>query len=151
MFYRRIYMSLRSRAFSRALPILALFIIALTSSAVFAQDQPTPKVDVFAGYSWYNPGLRVNGIQLGSDAKGFAIAPTYNFSRNFGFTLDGSGHFGSSGLGQNQAGNIMAGPRLMLRQEHLNTFVHALVGLQLLTVDSAVPGGAYNNKGVATM
>jgi outer membrane protein OmpA-like peptidoglycan-associated protein len=144
-------MSLRSRDFGRALPILALFVIALTSSAVFAQDQPTPKVDVFAGYSWYNPGLRINGIQLGSDAKGFAIAPTYNFTRNFGFTLDGSGHFGSSGLGQNQAGNIMAGPRLMLRQEHLNTFVHALVGLQLLTVDSAVPGGAYNNKGVATM
>jgi len=145
-------MSLRSRA-SVNLLLAALFVFALSSSALFAQEEPTPKVDVFGGYSWYNPGVRVNGIELASDPKGFAFAPTYNFSKNFGITLDGAGHFGSdsSSLGQNQAGSIMVGPRYIWRQPRIYTFVHALVGMQLLSIDSATPGGTYNHKGVATM
>jgi len=154
-------MSLRSRAFGPQLVALALFVIALTSSALFAQDQPTPKVDVFAGYSWLDPGLTVRGnypgvtnygVKLTSDAKGFAIAPTWNFTDHFGITIDGSGHFGPSGsLGQNQVGSVMIGPRWIWRMEHFQPFVHALVGLNLLTIDSATPGGTYNNKGVGIM
>ncbi len=141
-------MSLRSRAFSSVLMALALFVIAFTSSALFAQEPPTPKVDVFAGYSWYHPGLRLGGINLGDDAKGFGIAPTYNFNKNVGLTIDGGGHFGSDGLGQNQAGTIMIGPRFMWRQEHFAPFLHAMTGLHMLTIDSAVPGGVYNDKGI---
>ena len=66
-------MSLRSRASGRFLSALVLLVFALTS-AVWAQEAPTPKVDVFAGYSWLNPGLQLNGVKLNSDAKGFAIA-----------------------------------------------------------------------------
>ena len=140
-------MSLRSRAIGSPLMALALLVITFASSALFAQEQPTPKVDVFAGYSWYNPGLRVNGINLGSDAKGFGIAPTYNFTKNIGLTIDGAGHFGSDGDGQNQAGTIMVGPRFIWRQEHFNPFVHAMVGLHLLTVDNI---SEYNDKGIGT-
>ncbi len=140
-------MSLRSRAFGTVLMALAIFVIALSSSALFAQEQPTPKVDIFAGYSYYHPGLRVNGTNLGDSTKGFGIAPTYNFNKNFGLTLDGAGHFGSDGVGQNQSGTIMVGPRFMWRQEHFNPFVQGLVGMQLLTMDSIGP--FYNDKGVA--
>lgn len=144
-------MSLRTRAFGPVLMALALFVIALTSSAVFAQDQPTPKVDVFAGYSWYNPGLTVNGVKLASDAKGFGIAPTWNFTDHFGIELDGAGHFSGSGkgAGQNEVGTIMVGPRMIWRQEHFTPFVHVLAGLSLLTIDSATLGGTYNSKGAA--
>jgi len=142
-------MSLRSRAIGPVLTALALLVIALTSTALFAQEPPTPKVDVFAGYAWYNPGLRVNGINLGSDAKGFGIAPTWNFTNHVGITLDGGGHWGDSkSLGSNQAGTIMIGPRFIWRQEHFTPFLHAMTGLHLLTIDSAVPGGAYNDKGI---
>src|SRR3954451_3274192 len=109
-------MSLRSRSCGRVLFALLLF-VGLSSSAVLAQEAPTPKFDIFGGYSWYDPGLRVNNIKLESDPKGFAFAPTYNFSKNFGISVDGAGHFGSDGLGQNQAGSIMVGPRFMLRND----------------------------------
>jgi outer membrane protein OmpA-like peptidoglycan-associated protein len=128
--------------------VALVFAFAFTSSALFAQDQPTPKVDVFAGYSWYNPGLTVNGIPLSSDAKGFGIAPTYNFDSHFGITLDGAGHFGPDGkLGQNQVGTLMVGPRFIWRQEHFYPFVEALAGLTILTIDSATPGGTYSQTG----
>lgn len=129
-------MSLPSRASGRFLSALALFVIALTS-AVCAQEAPTPKVDVFAGYSWLNPGLQINGVKLASDSKGFAIAPTYNFSKNFGITLDGSGHFGPAGNpGNNTIGTLMVGPRLTARpEEHFNPFVHAMVGVEFLSTN----------------
>jgi outer membrane protein OmpA-like peptidoglycan-associated protein len=128
-------MLLRSRSCGRVLLALALFILGLTSSAVLAQEAPTPKVDIFAGYSWYHPGLTLNNVRLGDDNKGFAIAPTFNFTKNFGLTVDGSGHFGSSGDGSNSAGSILAGPRFMWRMEHFYPFVHALVGWQRLDTD----------------
>jgi len=129
-------MSLRLRASGRFLSALALLLVALTS-AVSAQEAPTPKVDVFAGYSWINPGLQINGIKLNSDAKGFAIAPTYNFSKNFGITLDGSAHFGPAGSpGNNTIGTLMVGPRFTARpEEHFNPFVHAMVGLEFLSTN----------------
>jgi outer membrane protein OmpA-like peptidoglycan-associated protein len=143
-------MSFRLRAFTPMLVALFVFVLALASSALFAQDEPTPKVDVFAGYSWYNPGLTVNGIKLSSDAKGFGIAPTWNFTNHLGITLDGAGHFGPDGnLGQNQVGTIMVGPRFIWRQEHFYPFVQALVGTTILTIDSATPGGTYSQWGPA--
>lgn len=145
-------MSLRFRARGRVLSALAIFILGLTSSAVLAQEETVPTFDVFAGYSWYDPGTRVNGIKLDSKAKGFAFAGTYNFNKWVGLTLDGAGHFGTdNSLGSNQAGTIMVGPRLTWRQEHFQPFAHAMVGTQTVTIDSAVRHGAYNDWGVGTM
>jgi outer membrane protein OmpA-like peptidoglycan-associated protein len=141
-------MSLRSCAFGRVLIALALFVLAFASSAVFAQDAPVPKIDVFTGYSWYNPGAQVNGFSLGSDSYGFAIAPTYNINRWFGLGIDGSGHWGSTGTGKNEMGSIVVGPRFTWRQEHTDMFFHFMGGWQTMTLDSAVPNGSYNNNGI---
>jgi len=121
---------------------MAIIVLGLTSSAVLAQDQPVPKVDVFGGYSWYDPGLRVNGLKLDSNAKGFGVGITYNFNKNFGFTLDGAGHFGSE---SNSSGQIMVGPRFKFRQEHFEPFLHALAGLDILNVRSV---GGESDKGI---
>jgi hypothetical protein len=148
-------MSLCDRARGRVFFVLAIFILGLTSSAVLAQDEVVPKIDVFAGYSWYNPGLRVNGTNLDSDPKGFAGAITYNFNKWVGLTVDGAGHFGSdsNSRGSNQAGTIMFGPRLIWRQEHFQPFVHTMLGVQTITLDSAfAPApGVYNDWGIGTM
>jgi hypothetical protein len=134
-------MSPRKRAYGLVL-FLAIFVLGLASSAVFAQDQPVPKVDVFAGYSWYDPGLRVNGIKLDSNPKGFGLGFTYNFNKLFGLTLDGGGHFGGD---NNTSGTVMFGPRLKFRQEHFEPFIHAMTGLHLLNVR---PLGGENDKGI---
>ncbi len=139
-------MSLRKRACGRVLIALAIFILGLASSAVLAQEPVVPKVDVFAGYSWYDPGLRINGNRLSDNPKGFGIGITYNLNKYVGFTLDGAGHLGGNG---NQAGTVMVGPRFIWRQEHFSPFFHAMTGLHLLTVDN-IPGGIYNDKGIGT-
>ncbi|HWR13366.1 MAG TPA: outer membrane beta-barrel protein [Terriglobales bacterium] len=139
-------MSLRKRASGRVLLVLAIFVIGLMSSAVLAQEATVPKVDIFAGYSWYDAGMRVNGMKLDSNPIGFGAAITYNANKWLGLTLDGAGHLGSD---NNQAGTVMIGPRLTFRdQEHFRPFIHALGGLHLLTLDSQVPGGSYNHKGI---
>jgi len=125
-------MSFRLRASGRFLSALALCLLGLTSILV-AQDAPTPKADIFAGYSWINPGLELNGVKLNSDAKGFAIAPTYDFSKNFGLTLDGSYHQSSGSPGSNTLGTLMVGPRFSAPQGHFVPFVHAMVGVEFLS------------------
>jgi len=127
--------------------VLVLLVVGFTSSAVLAQEPAVPKLDVFAGYSWFNPGLRINGRNLSSNPKGFGLAFTYNFNKYMGFELDSAGHLGSP---NNQSGQVMIGPRFTWRQEHFQPFVHALVGGDILTVDSGLPGGAYNDLGIGT-
>jgi outer membrane protein OmpA-like peptidoglycan-associated protein len=124
--------------------VLVLVVLGFTSSAVLAQELPVPKLDVFAGYSWYNPGARVNGVNLSSDPKGFGIAFAYNFNKYLAAEFDSAGHLGSP---NNQSGQVMIGPRVTWRQEHFQPFIHTLVGLDILTADN-VPGGIYNDKGI---
>lgn len=138
-------MSSLQRANGRVLLALAIFVIGLMSSAVQAQEATVPKVDFFAGYSWYDSGLTINGMKLNSNPKGFGLAATYNFNKFFGLTLDGAGHLGGEG---SQAGTVMVGPRLKFRQERFQPFVHALAGLHVLTMDN-VGHDVYNHKGTA--
>jgi hypothetical protein len=140
-------MSLRSRAFDRLFVALAILVFCLTSSAALAQEAATPKFDVFGGYSWYDPSLRINGQKLDSDPKGFGIALAYNFNRWLALELDGAGHFGGN---LNDSGQVMIGPRLTWRQEHFQPFIHALVGGDILSVSSSVIPNAGNNLGIGT-
>lgn len=145
-------MSLRFRACGRVLSVLAMFIFGLASSAVFAQEEAVPKFDVFAGYSWFDPGLRINGINLKSDARGFGIGLTYNVNKWVGLTLDGAGHFsGDKSPGSNDSGTIMFGPRFTWRQEHFQPFVHTMIGVQDLGVSSGAVGKVGNDWGIGTM
>jgi outer membrane protein OmpA-like peptidoglycan-associated protein len=105
--------------------LLLTFLVSLLSPTGFAQDESFPKIDVFGGYSWMEPGSNVGPIQLNSITKGFGVAATYNLYRNVGFTVDGGGHFGDIA----DIGTIMVGPRFMFRTEGFEPFVHGMFGL----------------------
>ena len=121
-------MSLRKTAGRYWLP-LALTLLLL-STAVFAQEEVTPKADIFVGYSWMNVGGRVGPFNLKSINKGFGVASTFNFDKYFGLTLDVDAHYGNIA----NVSTFMIGPRLKYREEHFQPFVQALVGLHRLSV-----------------
>ncbi len=131
------------REFPRGCFWLALIVLILTaSSLVVAQEPPTPKVDIFGGYAWMDPGGSVGGVQLKSMAKGFGVTSTFNFSKYFGISLDGGGHFNDA----NNVGTVMVGPRFKWPGEQFQPFLEALVGLHRLA-PAALPDD--NGIGVA--
>jgi len=104
--------------------------LVLLSCIAAAQDQPVPKVDIFAGYSWMDPGGTIGTVKLPSVASGFGVTPTWNFNRVFGMSIDAEGHYGDL----YNLSTIMAGPRFKLRQEHFEPFIHGLVGLHRISL-----------------
>jgi outer membrane protein OmpA-like peptidoglycan-associated protein len=122
-------MSLRE-SFGRYWLPLALTLLLLSTTVVFAQDDVPPKVDIFGGYSWLDPGGRVGSFKLPSLAKGFGIASTYNFNKYVGLTGDVDAHYGDTV----NLSTITIGPRLKFRQEHFQPFLEAMVGLHRLSV-----------------
>ena len=121
-------MSLRKTAGRYWLP-LALTLLLL-STAVFAQEEVTPKVDVFVGYSWMNVGGHVGAINLKSINKGWGAASTYNFNKYLGLTLDIDAHYGDIA----NVSTVSIGPRLKFREEHFQPFIETLLGLHRLSV-----------------
>jgi outer membrane protein OmpA-like peptidoglycan-associated protein len=111
------------------------------------QDQPVPKVDIFAGYQWMNPGGTVpdqfaNPFKLPSAAKGMATDVTYNFDKNWGLSAD-------FGAGYNKSVNdftLSIGPRFMWRTEGMNLFAHTMLSMNLLQVANDP-----NKKGIAAV
>lgn len=122
---------------------IVLLILSLTFATVLAhaQDQNTPKADIFVGYQWLNPGGSipiqgtanpVQGQQLPSLSKGFGLAFGYNF--NPVFAMEGDfGRNWNNGLSFN---TYSAGPRFTLRSDGINFFLHTLVSLNQLSAPS---------------
>ena len=118
--------------------LLLLSFISFTNISGQAQDENTPKADIFAGYQWLNPGGSipvpgtanpVQGQELPSLSKGFGLAFGYNFYRVF--ALEGDfGRNWDKGLSFN---TYSMGPRFTLRGEGINFFAHALLSLNQLT------------------
>ena len=134
-------MSLREISGRYWLP-LAITLL-LVSSTAFAQDQPTPKVDIFGGYSWMNGGGDVGNIALKSAVKGFGISSTFNFGKYAGLTIDSDVHYSST----YNLGTVSFGPQVKFREEHFQPFVEALVGLSRLSVATM---GTNNGIGLIT-
>src|SRR5258705_3651086 len=121
--------------------ILAL-VVLLLPSLLSAQEAP-PKVDLFIGYQWLNPGGTVPvgsnppfqpppppvATKLPSMPIGYGVTGTYNFDKWWGLSVDVGGNF------QDKAteSTISVGPRLMWRGENINMFVHTMLGLNRLS------------------
>src|SRR5271165_6213753 len=81
--------------------------LLLVSAAAFSQDQPNPKVDIFGGYQWLNPGATVPApgnpsnspvpLNLKGMGKGLGGAVAYNFDRHFGLEGDLGHNWGDQG------------------------------------------------------
>jgi len=138
-------MSLSYRSSGRhQFPTVLLFplVIALFSTFAVAQDDVTPKWDAFLGYQYLDPSITVAApgsnpsnptpFKLPAFSPGAGGALAYNVNDYLGFEIDAGGNWNKSGSDT----TISIGPRLMLRNEGLNVFVHTLVGWNYLKVNS---------------
>jgi len=132
------------------LAVVIAFLCGVGTFAV-AQEQPTPKWEVFGGYSFFYPGTDVHGLlpgglvpvssRLESNPRGIGAGVTYNFNRWFGLTGDFSGHWGSGEtsivkqIDDAAFYNASVGPKLTFRSHYFSPFVEALVGWHRLTPD----------------
>lgn len=122
--------------------ILAV-ILVLLPGALIAQDETPPKVDLFLGYQWLNPGGTVPVgstlpfqppqppilTKLNSITTGYGVTGTYNFDKWWGLSIDVGGNFGD----QATESTISIGPRLMWRGDGMNLFAHTMLGLNRLS------------------
>ncbi len=138
---------IRTQVFSIA--CLLLVVAALSGTNAIGQEQNAPKVDVFAGYQWLNPGGNVptpndvlNPFKLPSLSKGFGTSVTYNFAKNWGLSADFGGNYKDSVNEQ----TLSVGPRFMWRTEGMNLFAHTLISLNLLNVN-----GLPDKKGIGAV
>jgi outer membrane protein OmpA-like peptidoglycan-associated protein len=126
--------------------VLALILIALpallSAQAAPAPKAPTkssddfPKVELFLGYQWLNPGGNIpdqntppNPFKLPSIAQGFGTNLSYNFTKNLALEANYGGDW-------NRYASISAatiGPKYTWRGENANFFLHTLVGFQRLS------------------
>lgn len=121
---------------------LALAAVIMMAGNAFAQDEQPSKVDIFAGYAYYNPGGSLGPAKLRAVEKGYTISTTYFFNKNWGVTLDSGGHFGDDA----NYGTIMVGPTVRFPMEHVSPFIHGLVGLHRMN-----PAGLDGNNGIGLM
>jgi outer membrane protein OmpA-like peptidoglycan-associated protein len=121
---------------------LALIIVLMMVGSAVAQDRQPSKVDIFAGYAYYDPGGRLGTTELRAVEKGYALSTTYFFDRNWGITLDSGGHFGD----QANYGTIMIGPTVRFPMERVSPFLRGLVGLHRMN-----PAGLDGDNGIGLM
>ena len=114
----------RRNGFVVALFVAVTMFLALAPTAAVAQDEKPSKVDIFGGYSWYNPGGSIQGVKLPGIPKGWGAATTFNVNRFLGFTVDAGGHYKR----QLNAATVMGGPQFKMRSEQFIPFVELLAG-----------------------
>jgi outer membrane protein OmpA-like peptidoglycan-associated protein len=137
-------MKISSSVLGRAVAFLAMVVLALSASGLAQSNEdlgPT-KLDLFAGYSYMEPGGQIGGVNLKSMPAGWAVAPTWNFNRTFGLTFDASGHYGDNA----DVGTIMVGPKLTLHMGRVAPFGEFLLGLHRLS-----PSGLSDNNAFGLM
>jgi len=151
-------MSLRLQTRRRSVSVAVALAIALFCSPMFlsAQDETPPKVDLFLGYQWLNPGGTVPVgsnppfqpppppvlTRLPSMPIGYGVTGTYNFSKIWGLSVDVGGNF------QDKANEstISVGPRAMWRGDHVNLFAHTMLGLNRLS-----PKDVHSSNGIGAI
>lgn len=120
--------------------LLVMAVVMISATAASAQEEPVPKVDVFVGYQWLNPGGSAPlpfrspdnpfAQRLPSIPQGFGAALAYNFDQHWALELDYGGNWNKFGVEQ----TVAVGPRFMWRAEGVNLFAHTLLGLNRLTI-----------------
>ncbi len=103
----------------------------------------TPKVELFVGYQWLNPGGSVpvpgsptTTTNMPSLTKGFGTSLSYNFNRFF--SIEGN-YGGNSDSNTNSINTVTGGPKLTYRGDGVNFFVHGLVGFGRIKTDALSP------------
>ncbi|MGH9511575.1 MAG: hypothetical protein ACRD2U_05510 [Terriglobales bacterium] len=119
---------------SRMLVGFAIVLIAaLMSLSAVAQNDLTPKSQIFLGYQWLNPGGNVPAggqpynfpisVQAPSMPYGFGLAYDYNFAPHFGF----EGDYGLNWNNGYREQTVSVGPKVQFGAEGVSVFVHTLL------------------------
>jgi outer membrane protein OmpA-like peptidoglycan-associated protein len=119
--------------------VFTTIVLLLISSAASAQNDVTPKWDLFAGYQYLHPGGTVplgdpNGptpYTVPDMTKGAGAALTYNFDPHWGGEVD----FGHNWTNSDTETTVSGGPRFMWRTDSANVFLHALLSYNHLGVN----------------
>ena len=137
-------MSLCSQAYRRSalVALMLAFVVVLFPSFMSAQDQAPPKVELFLGYQWLNPGGNVpqsvsNPVpfKLPSAPAGVGTSLSYNFTKYWAL----EGDFGQNWSDLYSETESSIGPKLTWRGENMNVFVHTLISLNRLNVKGLDP------------
>ncbi len=127
-----------ARSFSGAfLSVLALCLISIPA---MAQEDATPKVDIFAGYQWLHPGATVPAPfqppgapvaqKMGDIPQGAGASAAYNFTPHWALEADYGGNSNKNG----SENTFSIGPRFAVRNEGVMFFAHTLLGYNRLGV-----------------
>jgi outer membrane protein OmpA-like peptidoglycan-associated protein len=137
-------MKISSSVLGRAVVLVMAVLLGFSTMAAaqMSDDLGPTKLDIFAGYSYMDPGGRIGGVNLKSMPGGWGVAPTYNFNRTFGLTFDAGGHYGNNA----DAATIMVGPKLTLHMGRVAPFGEFLLGLHRLS-----PSGLSDNNAFGLM
>ena len=140
--------------------LLLTMILVGMSSRLAAQDQAEtpPKIDLFVGYQWLNPGGQVPESGQPADSpvavtppgmgKGLGSAVAYNFTSHWAFEVD----FGHNWNDFGYETTVSGGPRLMFRTPGMNYFVHTLLGVNRFDVSTVTAGtSAYSDNGMGAI
>jgi hypothetical protein len=142
-------MSLCQEAYRRGVSValvLALVLIALPSmlnAQTAAPNAPTvqssdtvPKVDLFLGYQWLNPGGNTPDLssppvamKVPSLAKGFGASADYNFNRIVAAEVSWGVNWNSN----YRINTVVGGPKFTWRGEGVDFYVHTLLGFERLS------------------
>ncbi len=129
-------------SFRRLLSVLFLTLasVCLISSTALAQDEATPKWDLFVGYQWLHPGITVPvpfqpfnapiGMKMPDISPGGGASLGYNFTKMLALEAD-------YGISKNDFGSVNTasiGPRMTWRGDGANFFVHTLLSYNRLSV-----------------
>jgi outer membrane protein OmpA-like peptidoglycan-associated protein len=140
-------MSSRFQIHCGLVPVVTLILIVVFCSlgtVAVAQDQPSPKWELFGGYSFVYPSADLHGLLPGgllpvnslveSNPRGAGASITYNFNRWIGLTADTSGDLssGESGIAMRvddaEFYNVSGGPKITFRTRRFSPFLEGLVG-----------------------
>ncbi|HEY3937160.1 MAG TPA: OmpA family protein [Bryobacteraceae bacterium] len=121
------------------LTTLALLgLLLFSANSLLAQDDETPKYDLFVGYQWLHPGGNVPipgsqaapaGFQIPDMPKGFGTSLTYNFNQNFGF----EGDFGHNW--DNYETTVSVGPKFSFHLDNATLFIHGMLSYNRLGIN----------------
>ena len=130
-------MSLRRLLSGIFVSFLAALLLSVT---LVAQEEATPKIEIFAGYQWLHPGATVPSPffppsapvaqKLGDIPQGAGASFTYNFTPHWGLEADYGGNSNKNGA----ENTVSIGPRFAWRNEGVVFFAHTLLGYNRLTV-----------------
>jgi outer membrane protein OmpA-like peptidoglycan-associated protein len=148
--------SLQARRRSVSVAVVLAVLLICVPVLLNAQDEAPPKIDLFVGYQWLNPGGTVPVgsnppfqpppspllTRLPSMLVGYGVTGTYNFNKVWGLSVDVGGNF------QDKASEstISVGPRVMWRGEGVNLFAHTLLGLNRLS-----PKDVHSSNGIGAI